>query len=525
MKRNTIAFIAVSDYDNLGVGYMASLLSDAGFTTRIIDSKTEKEELFKTLQELDPLIVGFSIIFLNYINHFIELIKYLRQNGINCHFTAGGHYASLRYEEVFQILPEIDSIIRFEGEYPMLELANRLSKGENWKNIDNISFKENDRIIANPVQPPENDLDKFPYPQRSALQEYAFQKKFTTILAGRGCIHNCSFCNTREFYRKAKGPAKRVRKPEMVVAEMDYLYHKEGCSVFIFHDDDFPVRSKNNWVIRFCSELKERGLSEKIIWKINCRVDDINEDIFMLMKKNGLYLVFIGLEDGTDSGLNALNKQMSVAKSVQGIKILKKLNIGFDFGFMLFQPETTFNSLNENIGFLRQVCGDGYTPVTFLRLVPLYDTRIEKDLRKQGRLIAFDGFEDYVFLEESMNRYYDFIMDCFTEWLRFPEGVENISKWARNYCSVYMHYFDDLRGGIRYYRKIRSILSGSNIFLLDNLKELADIFSSGSYNEKILLDSYREKIKSKNIYFKNQIINTMAKLLTYSEAGEPVKYI
>ena len=29
MKKDTIVFIAITDYDNLGVGYMAALLSEA----------------------------------------------------------------------------------------------------------------------------------------------------------------------------------------------------------------------------------------------------------------------------------------------------------------------------------------------------------------------------------------------------------------------------------------------------------------------------------------------------------------
>ena len=94
MIKDTIVFVAITDYDNLGVGYMAALLSEAGYQTKIIDFRVRKSVLVKILQKLDPLLVGFSIIFLNHINRFIGLIKYLRDEEINCHFTAGGHYAT-----------------------------------------------------------------------------------------------------------------------------------------------------------------------------------------------------------------------------------------------------------------------------------------------------------------------------------------------------------------------------------------------------------------------------------------------
>ena len=520
MKKDQIVFMAIAEYDNLGVGYMTALLNEAGYKTRVIDFRVAKTDLLNILSKLDPMLIGFSIIFLNYIKQFTELIEYLRKEGINCHFTAGGHYASLKYEELFQLIPQLDSIIRFEGEYPVVELAKCLSQGYNWRKIESLTYRENGKIICNPIWPVEKDLDKYPFPLRSPLKNYAFQKKFSVILAGRGCEHNCSFCNTGKFYRQASGPSKRIRKPEMVVREMNYLFHKKGCSVFLFHDDDFPVKSKiqNDWVVRFCSELERTGLNKSIIWKINCRPDEIEEEIFSLMKRNGLFLVFLGLEDGTDEGLKKLNKQMTVEKNVKGIRILKKLKIGFDYGFMLFQPYTTFVKLGENLKFLRQICGDGYTAATFLRLIPLYETRIEKELLKAGRLYYTDGIGDYDFPEEPMNRYYNFITDCFSEWLRSPEGVENISKWARNYLSVYMNYFDQQPLGIKYSRKIRRIITESNLFLLDTMKELSDIFKSDtSPDEILLLESYKAEIKSNSRFYKNEIMNTMAKLLSFAE--------
>jgi anaerobic magnesium-protoporphyrin IX monomethyl ester cyclase len=521
MKKDTVVFVAITDYDNLGVGYMAALLSEAGYNTRIIDFRVRKSDLVKILKKLDPLLIGFSIIFLNHIDRFIGLIKYLRDKEINCHFTAGGHYASLRYEKLFQLIPQLDSIVRFEGEYPVLELANCISEKKEWREIKSLACNNNDKITANPIRPPETDLDKFPYPSRSPLKEYAFGKKFTAILAGRGCVHDCSFCNTRVFYRQALCPVKRIRKPEMVVSEMNYLYQNKGCSVFLFHDDDFPVKSKiqNDWILKFCEELQRTGLNKKIIWKINCRADDLEVDSLSLMKRNGLFLVFLGLEDGTDAGLKKLNKQLTIEKSVRGLTILKKLEIGFDYGFMLFQPSTTFRSLKENLDFLRQVCGDGYTPVTFLKLIPLYETRVEKELIRSGRLHTSDGISDYNFQEEPMDRYYSFITDCFTEWLRDREGVENISKWARNYLAVYNRYYDDGPAEAKYCRKIRKIISRSNLFLIDNMKELSEIFKTErDKDDKNLLLSYKKNISSKHLYYKNEIIQTMARLLSFAES-------
>jgi anaerobic magnesium-protoporphyrin IX monomethyl ester cyclase len=114
----------------------------------------------------------------------------------------------LKYKELFEFIPSLNSIVRFEGEFTLLELANCLHSGAEWRQIEGIVYKTKGKIISNPLRPLEKDLDKFPFPIRSPLVNYAFEIKFTTLLAGRGCIYDCSFCNLKEYYRQSSGPAK-----------------------------------------------------------------------------------------------------------------------------------------------------------------------------------------------------------------------------------------------------------------------------------------------------------------------------
>jgi len=499
---------------------MASMLAAEGFKTRVIDFRNKRTDILRILKRLDPLLVGFSVIYQYYINQFIDLVSFLRKEGINCHFTAGGHYASLKYEELFKFIPLLNSIVRFEGEYTISELAVSIQNGEDWKRIDGIAYKDKDKIVTNPLRAFEKDLDKFPFPQRSPLRTYAFEMKFATIIAGRGCTNDCSFCNTKQFYNHIRGPVKRIRRAEMVVKEIETLYHKQNCSVFLFLDDDFPLNPihGDEWINRFCNELERTGLNEKIIWKINCRPDEVDEKRFSYMKKYGLFNVFLGIEDGTNEGLKKLSKHLTVETSIEAIRILKRLKIGFDFGFMLFQPNTTFKSLNDNLDFLKEICGDGYAPVTFLKMMPYYETRIEKELLQEGRLKMSSGRRDYDFLDERMDKYYEYISDCFKEWLRYTDGLENTANWAGNYLSVYIHYFDKLPDVMKYQRKIRNAIAESNLFLINAMKELAVIFESKQYmkDNSQIIDKYREKIKSNHDHYRKEIINTTGKLLSFA---------
>jgi anaerobic magnesium-protoporphyrin IX monomethyl ester cyclase len=521
---HTVIFIAGNEYDNLGIGYMSSVLADTGTETKVVSFQKRRTEILRIIKKTNPLVIGFSILFLNHIEKFIDLAGYLRREGIKCHFTAGGHYASLKSEELFKLIPWLDSIVRFEGEYTLPELVKCIKSGTDWKQIESLAYYENGEIVFNPLRSLEKDLDRFPIPVRSPLKKFAFNKKFATIIAGRGCIYECSFCNCRKFYSIPSGPVKRIRKPEMVVMEMEYLYRVKHCSVFLFQDDDFPVKSKlqPDWIERFCSELERTGLSKNIIWKINCRPDEVEYETFSLMKKHGLFNVFLGIEDGTDIGLKLFKKHLTVGNTIRAIKIIKKLGIGFDFGFILFHPLTTFSSLNENIDFLKSICGDGYSPVPFQKLIPLYETLAEKELIDTGRLKVSHGSGDYDFLEEPMNQYYDFVFSCFYEWMRGAEGVENLSKWARNYFYVYNHFFDTTTVEMKSYRKGRKLISESNLFLLDTMKELARYFETTKQIDykTHFLEGYREKIKSKQRYFRNKILIMISELASLAEAQQ-----
>lgn len=527
MSYHPVVIVAFKEFDNLGVGYIASVLSQEGYNPLIIDFRCGREEILKEINRLNPLIIGFSVIFQYNIYAFKELICYLRKQGISSHFSAGGQYASMRYEDLFRLIPSLDSIVRFEGEYTFLELVSKIDNETDWHKIKGLVYKENGGIIVNALRPPEMDLDKFPFPMRSDLKDYALNVKFATILAGRGCVNNCSFCNNTEYIRQSSVALKRIRKPGKVVEEISYLYHKEDCSVFLFEDDDFPIKTTkgSEWIEVFCKELNRKRLSDKIIWEINCRSDEIDYDTFAMMKEHGLYQVFIGIDDGTDSGLIRLNKHMTVTESLRGINILKNLALGFDYGFMLFQPASTFKSVNQNLDFLRQLCSDGTTPVTFLKLMPYFDTRIERELRQEGRLKGNPGSLDYDFLNNSLTNYYSFIRESFKQWLYDSEGLANVSKWARNYFSVFSHFYKMTSAVESLSVEISRSVAQSNTYILDTMKELSAIFETGKFDSGNFqeLTVYCKDIKLSHDIFREKIATPAKEICRIAEYQKLIK--
>ena len=80
-------------------------------------------------RELNPVLIGFSLIFQFYIPRYGGLIQVLRAAGIGCHFTMGGHFPSLSYQPTLELIPELDSVVRFEGEQTLVELVDAVEHG------------------------------------------------------------------------------------------------------------------------------------------------------------------------------------------------------------------------------------------------------------------------------------------------------------------------------------------------------------------------------------------------------------
>jgi radical SAM superfamily enzyme YgiQ (UPF0313 family) len=526
MQNTPVAFISFQEQDNLGIGYIASVLLQNGFKIKIIDVRLGREKVLEEIRRLDPRVVGFSLIFQYHLYDFAELINYLRANGVAAHFCIGGHYPSLRHDEILSVIPQIDSVALFEGEYTFLELVKAISRGEEWRGIHGIAYRNNASNIVNPLRPLEKDLDNFPPPVRYPVRQSVLGKKIATIMAGRGCVFDCSFCSIREFYSKPPGPAKRVRRPEMVAREIELLYNEMGCSIFMFQDDDFPVAKKtgSEWTKRFCEELREKGLHDKIMWKISCRCDEIKPSIFHVMKDSGLSLVYLGIESGTDSGLRLMNKRLTAETNVRAVNMLKELGINYEYGFMLFDPTTTYESVQENLDFIKKICGDGSAPLTFCKMIPYAGTPIERELKKEGRLkVMRPGYADYDFIDSSIDDLYMAASECFNEWIGRQDGVTNLGKWANFHLSVYRKYFQpDVHADGLTEAAARAI-SESNLYAVDTLKTLADLICSGRRVSQERVSTIKAEAAVKHAEFQARLMGVINDVRSRHDEAPPAR--
>lgn len=446
-----------------------------------IDFERSPEEILREVLAVRPIIVGFSLIFQLYIDRFDRVIRFLRDAGVDVHFTMGGHFASLSSERTLNLLPGLDSVVRFEGEHTLLDLATTIAGGDDWHAIDGIAYRQDGAVTSNAMRPLVSDLDTLPFPERNCKPATVFGKRLMQIIASRGCARTCSFCSIHTFYRTAPGKVVRTRKPSEVVSEMRQLYDERAITIFTFQDDDFPLFGPvwHRWTRELLAELHHNDLPGKVIWKINCRADAVDPELFAEMRNAGLYFVYMGLESGTEEGLKTLNKRLTVEHNLRAVEMLKALDLAFEFGFMLFDPSTSFDSIAENLAFLKRVIGDGSDALSFCRMIPYDGTPIRDQLALEGRLRGTVTAPDYDFLDPRIDNLYLAVRKFVevTGWVHALHGVSGMLNYARNEAAIAERLFPPLSGIDEYKSKLRDLTRDSNAVFFELLDDLAGEFA------------------------------------------------
>jgi len=505
-----VALIGYQDQGNLGMGYLAAVLQEHGRTVEMIDIRDGPEQIATRLMSRQPLVVGFSLIFQYFLPQFRRLASHLRRAGITSHFTIGGHYPSLCHDELLRNFPEIDSVTRYEGEATLLELVERLSSGGDWRETPGLAYLSDDQVVESEPRALVQDLDSLPFPYRPYKPEQIGGFPTLPLLASRGCARRCSFCSIHTFYRTAPGKVVRVRKPARVIEEMQLLHRNHGVRVFLFQDDDFPLwgSAGRRWAAELVDRLHESGLAKRTAWKISCRGEYVEPELFAQLRDAGLFLVYMGIESGNESGLEVLYKQMTVEENLAAVRTLKQLGILFSYGFMLFDPSSSFQSVRENIGFLRQIVGDGSAAATFCRMLPYGGTPIRDLLLREGRLRGDLTHPDYDFLDLRLNEYHRLLSQTVRPWIHH-DGLSSQMNYAWDELETLRRLVPGVEGSDDYAAGLRALVRESNEQLFRLVEESVSAFEQGDRAplDPVAVLAYCKKMEARLIRIRNHFIS------------------
>lgn len=331
----------------LGVGFLGTLLKQAGHEVRIFDQNVEGTNeiaLFDQIEEFSPDIVGFSVITPNYpvARRQIRQVKTVYPQ---VRVVAGGIHATLFAEDL--IADGADIVVLGEGEAVILDLVNASLDPARLAAIPGLVFaKEGGGVVRTPGWSQTSALDDLPFVDRSLynLSKYTHH----SMLASRGCPHHCAFCCNYTGTVRNDGVA--IRWHEKVLDEMEHLRDRFGAREIFFADDIFLLRKQD--IHQFCTAAKARQLGVK--WIGQMRADRVDLAIAGAMAEAGCQRIYFGVESGSESILRAARKGMSKDQIRKGINAAIEAGMRVKTGWIYGLPGS-LDEQYESIDFMLEL--------------------------------------------------------------------------------------------------------------------------------------------------------------------------
>jgi len=378
-----------ADYENSNVYGNLKDIFDGNSNYKSILSDLDHpiwSDIRTVIRKFSPQIVGITMLTGTYksAENIARICKEINKDTI---VIVGGTHPTVLPEEVI-ISPYYDYVIRGEGEFSFLELAN----GTDPAKVNGVTYRGDDgRIQNNPDRDFIENIDALPLPGRDLYLNPSSNFDYGYILTGRGCPFDCTFCASKKIWKQTV----RYRSPEKIFNELQEVYKKYGTRFFYFIDDTFTLNKSR--AKKICSLIIENNL--KIEWICDTRVDTLDFEILELMKNSGCIRIKLGIETGSTSILKSINKKITKRQILDIIAMIKKVGIEITAYIMIGFPDETNEDVKETIKFAEQI-DVAYYSVSIL--APYPGTEIYEQAQNRGISLPKEHWEYFFHTSKEM---------------------------------------------------------------------------------------------------------------------------
>jgi anaerobic magnesium-protoporphyrin IX monomethyl ester cyclase len=299
---------------------------------------------------------------------------------------AGGQHFTATADESLRTYPEIDTIVRGEGELTLVDIVNAAKNSRPFADIRGISFQRNGRVFHNPDRQLVSNLDELPMPAYHLVKDH-IRKYHFTMMAGskaiyalvegsRGCPHRCTFCSQWKHWRGTY----RSKSPRRIADEFEFLCRNYGAEFLWLTDDNFPLGPSAR---QLCDEIVSRGIAEDIMWFVQARCDEMvrHSDLLPKMRSAGNMWILTGAESGSEETLRSVKKGISPDQTGDAVRLMKKSGIFAQTTFVIGHRDDTHKTLSDLRGFVDSIDPD---LAIFMILTPFPGTDVYEEARRNG---------------------------------------------------------------------------------------------------------------------------------------------
>ncbi len=359
----------------IGLGYLQAMLKSRDLPCRVANlSGKSRKEVLAYFRAQAPQVVGISMFTFNRKRSY-ELLAWAREACPDAVLLAGGPHPTHLTDEVFEDCPALDAIVKGEGEPILLGIAERLKTAPGsdlWKRTPGLILREGPTLPQAPLE----DLDAIGIPAEHLEADFLNDVgQLAYLSTSRGCPATCNFCNTPEFW----GTSIRFRSAPSVLREMARLRETRGLTYFSFRDDTFTANRGR--VLELMEGIQQSGLHP--LWNCQSRVNLVDEDRLVAMKRAGCEFMQFGVEHGSERVLALLDKGTNMRHVRNALALVRK--VGMNLGIYLITgiPGETWEDVEQTAALIRDTRPQD-CQISPLALYP--GTRMFDQYRAEGRI-------------------------------------------------------------------------------------------------------------------------------------------
>lgn len=334
------------------------------------------EEIVKTL---DADLWGMSCWTAN--RRGVKLVASLvKKHHPGAHVVVGGPHATPLAPELLAHYADVDTVSVGESDVTFLELASRLSRGEDTRGIPGTVYRDRGNVVTAPERKNVRDLDDLASPHRY----------FDThiLMTSRGCPWACTFCGAETSW----GRGFRANSIDYVVSAMESVARRLPVKMIQIKDDTFTTNKKR--VLELCRTMRAKSMG--FFWSCDTRVDLLSDELLREMRLAGCQRLSLGVESGSQTILDAIDKKITPDEIIASTELAKKYGIKVRYYMMLGNRGETEETFAETLRFLERAKPHEYV-FSCLSIYP--GTRDFTDAEAAGwldRSVFFEGdFQEY----------------------------------------------------------------------------------------------------------------------------------
>jgi anaerobic magnesium-protoporphyrin IX monomethyl ester cyclase len=325
------------------------------YDIKLVDAIVEKLSPGQALKKIKDLKPDYIISLVGAVSweEDIDFLGKVKQS-VKCKIIGTGDILLENPEKYLNELNIFDAVIT---DFTTNEIGEYIKTGTKEKKVLPQSSSRNFHLAGNPYHELFLKL-KYRYP-------FTTGRKYCTALTSFGCPFKCSFCIMGKLSYK-------MRELQSIMEELKYI-KSLGVKEIFFLDQTFGANKQKT------KELLNKIIEEKlnIKWFSFSRVDVLDEEMLLLMKKSGCHTLIFGIESGSDKILTDYRKGYTKEDIKRTLGICAKLKIRTAGTFIFGLPDETAETAEETLEFIKELPLDY---ASFNVAVP----RAGTDLREQA---------------------------------------------------------------------------------------------------------------------------------------------